>query len=74
MLTPVTAFLNELTAPEYKGQVIIHYDGGDEGVPLWPRTLTVQRHMTAAGPHSKHNEAETRKPSDKPLKVELAHT
>jgi phthalate 4,5-dioxygenase reductase subunit len=50
----MTAFREELSAPEYKGKVVIHYDGGDpaKSLDLWP--IVAERrnreHIYCCGP------------------------
>ena len=49
-----TAFLDELSAPEFKGQVTIHYDGGDPSRALDLRPILQERknreHLYCCGP------------------------
>lgn len=50
----MTAFREELSAPEFKGKVIIHYDGGDpsKGLDLWPivEERKNREHVYCCGP------------------------
>jgi phthalate 4,5-dioxygenase reductase subunit len=50
----MTAFREELSAPEYKGKVIIHYDGGDptKSLDLWPivEERKNREHLYCCGP------------------------
>ncbi len=49
-----TAFLEELSAPEYKGKVVVHHDHGDPGnsLDLWPvlERPTPGTHVYCCGP------------------------
>ena len=50
----MTAFREELSAPEYKGKVVIHYDGGDpaNALDLWPivEERKNREHLYCCGP------------------------
>jgi phthalate 4,5-dioxygenase reductase subunit len=50
----MTAFRDELSAPEYKGKVVIHYDGGDpsKALDLWPivEERKNREHIYCCGP------------------------
>lgn len=48
----VTAFRDELSAPEFRGQVIIHHDGGDlsRALDLWPVLEQPKGHIYCCGP------------------------
>ena len=50
----MTAFREELSAPEFKGKVIIHYDGGDpaKALDLWPivEERKNRAHLYCCGP------------------------
>ncbi len=49
----LTAFRDELAAPEYKGQVTLHHDGGklDDMLDLWPiLEKPAGRHLYCCGP------------------------
>ena len=50
----MTAFREELSAPEFKGKVIIHYDGGDpaKALDLWPivEERRNREHLYCCGP------------------------
>lgn len=50
----MTAFREELSAPEFKGKVVIHYDGGDpsKGLDLWPivEERKNREHVYCCGP------------------------
>ncbi len=50
----MTAFREELSAPEYKGKVFIHYDGGDpaKSLDLWPivEERKNREHLYCCGP------------------------
>lgn len=50
----MTAFREELSAPEFKGKVIIHYDGGDpaNALDLWPivEERKNREHVYCCGP------------------------
>lgn len=50
----MTAFREELSAPEFKGKVIIHYDGGDpsKALDLWPivEERKNREHVYCCGP------------------------
>ena len=50
----MTAFRDELSAPEYKGKVVIHYDGGDpsQALDLWPivEERRNREHIYCCGP------------------------
>jgi phthalate 4,5-dioxygenase reductase subunit len=50
----MTAFREELSAPEYKGKVVIHYDGGDpsKALDLWPivEERKNREHIYCCGP------------------------
>lgn len=52
----VTAFREELSAPEYKGKVVIHYDDGDpaKSLDLWPivEERKNREHIYCCGPRS----------------------
>ena len=47
-----TAFRDELTAPELRGKVTIHHDGGDlaKALDLWPIVEKPQGHVYCCGP------------------------
>jgi phthalate 4,5-dioxygenase reductase subunit len=47
-----TAFREELTAPEFRGQVVIHHDGGDlaRAFDLWPVLERPKGHIYCCGP------------------------
>lgn len=47
-----TAFLNELAAPQYRGLVTIHHDGGDpaKALDLWPVLEKPRGHVYCCGP------------------------
>jgi phthalate 4,5-dioxygenase reductase subunit len=49
-----TAFRAALTAPEFRGQVIIHHDGGDPGraFDFWPLLERPKGHVYCCGPRS----------------------
>ena len=48
----VTAFRDELSAPEFRGQVVIHHDGGnlDKALDLWPALQLPKGHLYCCGP------------------------
>ncbi|ARP98664.1 PDR/VanB family oxidoreductase [Pseudorhodoplanes sinuspersici] len=50
----MTAFREELSAPEFKGKVVIHYDGGDpsKALDLWPivEERKNREHVYCCGP------------------------
>ncbi len=50
----MTAFREELSAPEFKGKVVIHYDNGDpsKGLDLWPivEERKNREHVYCCGP------------------------
>ena len=50
----MTAFREELSAPEFKGKVVIHYDNGDpsKGLDLWPivEERKNREHIYCCGP------------------------
>jgi phthalate 4,5-dioxygenase reductase subunit len=48
----VTAFRDELSAPELRGKVKIHHDGGDlaKALDLWPVVEKPQGHLYCCGP------------------------
>ncbi len=50
----MTAFREELSAPEFKGKVVIHYDGGDpaKALDLWPivEERRNREHLYCCGP------------------------
>ncbi len=47
-----TAFHEQLSAPEFRGQVIMHHDGGDLGkaLDLWPVLENPKGHVYCCGP------------------------
>jgi phthalate 4,5-dioxygenase reductase component len=47
-----TAFYKELSAPEYRGQVVMHHDGGDldRALDLWPVLENPKGHVYCCGP------------------------
>ena len=47
-----TAFLDELSGPEYRGKVVIHHDGGDphKAFDLWPVFEQPRGHFYCCGP------------------------
>jgi phthalate 4,5-dioxygenase reductase subunit len=47
-----TAFHNELSGPEFRGQVVIHHDGGDlnRALDLWPVLENPKGHVYCCGP------------------------
>jgi phthalate 4,5-dioxygenase reductase component len=47
-----TAFHDELSAPEFRGQVVMHHDGGDLGnvLDLWPVLENPKGHVYCCGP------------------------
>jgi phthalate 4,5-dioxygenase reductase subunit len=47
-----TAFYNELSAPEFRGQVVMHHDGGDltKALDLWPALENPKGHVYCCGP------------------------
>lgn len=47
-----TAFYNKLSAPEFRGQVTMHHDGGDLGkaLDLWPVLENPKGHVYCCGP------------------------
>jgi phthalate 4,5-dioxygenase reductase component len=47
-----TAFYGELSAPEFRGQVVMHHDGGDLGkaLDLWPVLENPKGHVYCCGP------------------------
>lgn len=47
-----TAFRGELSAPAFRGQVVIHHDGGDlhKAYDLWPALETPKGHLYCCGP------------------------
>ncbi len=47
-----TAFLKELSGPEWRGKVVIHHDGGDPGntYDLWPVCEKSKGHIYCCGP------------------------
>ena len=47
-----TAFYRELSGPEYRGQVVMHHDGGDldRALDLWPVLETPKGHVYCCGP------------------------
>ena len=47
-----TAFRDELGGPEFRGQVVIHHDGGDptRGLDLWPVLDQPKGHVYCCGP------------------------
>ena len=47
-----TAFRDELSAPEFRGKVTIHHDGGDlaKALDLWPIVEKPQGHLYCCGP------------------------
>jgi phthalate 4,5-dioxygenase reductase subunit len=47
-----TAFYNELSTPEFRGQVVVHHDGGDLGkaLDLWPALEVPKGHVYCCGP------------------------
>ena len=47
-----TAFRDELGGPEFRGQVVIHHDGGDptRGLDLWPVLEQPKGHVYCCGP------------------------
>jgi phthalate 4,5-dioxygenase reductase subunit len=49
-----TAFLDELSGPEYRGKVVIHHDGGDpqEAFDLWPVFEQPRGHIYCCGPRA----------------------
>lgn len=50
----MTAFRDELAAPEYRGQVVLHYDEGDpkREFDLWPVLEQPRGHVYCCGPRS----------------------
>lgn len=50
----VTAFREELSAPEFRGQVTMHHDGGDpaRALDLWPLLERPKGHVYCCGPRS----------------------
>jgi phthalate 4,5-dioxygenase reductase subunit len=48
----VTAFREELSGPEFRGQVVIHHDGGDldKALDLWPALENPKGHLYCCGP------------------------
>jgi phthalate 4,5-dioxygenase reductase component len=48
----VTAFRDELTGPQFRGQVTIHHDGGDPArmLDLWPLLEQPKGHVYCCGP------------------------
>ena len=48
----VTAFRDELSGPEFRGQVVIHHDGGDlsQALDLWPALEKPKGHVYCCGP------------------------
>ena len=49
-----TAFHEQLSAPEFRGQVIMHHDGGDLGkaLDLWPVLENPKGHVYCCGPRA----------------------
>jgi phthalate 4,5-dioxygenase reductase subunit len=47
-----TAFREELLAPQFRGQVVMHHDGGDLGkaLDLWPALENPKGHVYCCGP------------------------
>jgi phthalate 4,5-dioxygenase reductase subunit len=47
-----TAFRDELSAPEFRGQVVLHHDGGDpsRSLDLWPVLEVPRGHVYCCGP------------------------
>jgi phthalate 4,5-dioxygenase reductase component len=47
-----TAFYEQLSAPEFRGQVVMHHDGGDLGnaLDLWPVLENPKGHVYCCGP------------------------
>jgi phthalate 4,5-dioxygenase reductase subunit len=47
-----TAFFDELSAPEFRGQVVMHHDNGDLGkaLDLWPALENPKGHVYCCGP------------------------
>lgn len=47
-----TAFYDELSAPEFRGQVVMHHDGGelDRALDLWPVLENPKGHVYCCGP------------------------
>jgi phthalate 4,5-dioxygenase reductase subunit len=47
-----TAFREQLSAPEFRGQVVMHHDGGDLGkaLDLWPMLENPKGHVYCCGP------------------------
>src|SRR5581483_2784866 len=47
-----TAFREELSAPEFRGQVVMHHDGGDldKALDLWPALENPKGHVYCCGP------------------------
>jgi phthalate 4,5-dioxygenase reductase subunit len=47
-----TAFREELLAPEFRGQVVMHHDGGDlsKALDLWPALENPKGHVYCCGP------------------------
>jgi phthalate 4,5-dioxygenase reductase subunit len=47
-----TAFYNELSSPEFRGQVVMHHDGGDptKALDLWPALENPKGHVYCCGP------------------------
>jgi phthalate 4,5-dioxygenase reductase subunit len=50
----VTAFRDALAGPEFRGQVVIHHDGGDlsRALDLWPILEQARGHVYCCGPRS----------------------
>ena len=49
-----TAFYDALSAPEFRGQVVMHHDDGDPGkaLDLWPALENPKGHVYCCGPRS----------------------
>jgi phthalate 4,5-dioxygenase reductase component len=47
-----TAFRDELAGPEFRGQVVLHHDGGDldKALDLWPALENPKGHLYCCGP------------------------
>jgi len=47
-----TAFYNDLSAPEFRGQVVMHHDAGDlaRALDLWPALENPKGHVYCCGP------------------------
>lgn len=47
-----TAFYQQLSAPEFRGQVVMHHDGGDldKALDLWPALENPRGHVYCCGP------------------------